>query len=119
MDITEALSGRAGLAGVQWLLLGEPALEALRGALNPLLDDGAAIGAITLQRAKFKPGRHLTTYYAVQLHGTGAAGAGTRLIEVSWTPPGAADRRGEMSEMLAMQAEAIERGLAAPFRALL
>jgi hypothetical protein len=115
MDIAEALSGRAGLAGVQWLLLEPPAHEALRGALGGLLDGSAALGAITLQRAKYKPGRYLTTYHRVELHGAG----GPYLVEVNWTPPGGADRRGEMGALLAMQAEAIDRHLAAPFRALL
>lgn len=119
MDISEALSGRAGLVGVQRLLLEPPAQEALRSALSTLLEEGASLDEIVLQRAKYKPGRHLTTYYAVQVH-TGDAGREyTRQIEVSWTPSGSADRRGEMVELLAMQAEAVERGLAAPFRALL
>ncbi|HEU5102997.1 MAG TPA: aminoglycoside phosphotransferase family protein [Roseiflexaceae bacterium] len=117
LDLQTALSGRAGLAGVQWLLLEPPAREALLGALKDMLDDGTTIGAIALQRAKYKPGRYLTTYHAVDLRG--ASGASTRLVEVNWMPPGSADPRGEREAMLAMQAEAISRGLAAPFRALL
>jgi hypothetical protein len=114
LNISTALSGNAGLAGVQWLLLEAPAHEALLGALQDVLQDGTTIGAIQLQRAKYKPGRYLTTYHAVDLHG--ASDPSTRLIEVNWLPPGSADPRGNL---LAMQAEAAERGLAEPFQALL
>ena len=110
LNISTALSGSAGLAGLHWLLLEAPAREALLGTLQGVLDDGTTIGAIRLQRAKYKPGRYLTTYHAVELHG--ANGPSTRLIEVSWLPPGSADPRGERAALLAMQAEAIERGLA-------
>jgi hypothetical protein len=113
-DLIGALSGAAGLAGVQRLLLGAPAQAALRATVAGLLDGGAALDALTLQRAKYKPGRHLTAYYAAKLRGAPA-----RPIEVSWTPPGSADRRGDMDALLAAQAEIVARGLAAPFRALL
>jgi hypothetical protein len=117
LNISAALSGSAGLAEVQWLLLGAPAHNALLGALKRVLADGTTIGAIRLQRAKYKPGRYLTTYHAVELRGIGEPS--TRLIEVSWLPPGSADPRGERAATLAMQAEATERDLAAPFQALL
>jgi hypothetical protein len=117
LNLSTALAGNAGLDGVQWLLLGAPAHDALLGALHRVLEDGTTVGAIRLQRAKYKPGRYLTTYHALELHGTGDSG--TRLIEVNWLPPGSADPRGERSAILAMQAETIERGLAAPFQALL
>jgi len=117
LDISTALSGSAGLAGVQWLLLEAPAHEALLGALKNVLENGATLGALRLQRAKYKPGRYLTTYHAVELRDAG--GASTCLIEVNWVAPGSADPRGERDAMLALQAEAIKRGLAAPFRALL
>src|SRR5689334_20484667 len=55
LDVATALSGQAGLAGLHWLLLAEPAREALREALRGMLDDGAQLGALTLQRAKYKP----------------------------------------------------------------
>ena len=117
LNIATALAGSAGLAGVQWLLLEAPAQAALLGVLKEVLEDGTTISAIRLQRAKYKSGRYLTTYHAVELHN--ANGTSTHLIEVNWLPPGRADRRGERDAMLAMQAEAIERGLTAPFRALL
>src|SRR6478672_5716846 len=103
LNISTALAGSAGLAGLHWLLLEAPAHEALLGTLNDVLDDGATIGAIRLQRAKYKPGRYLTTYHAVELRGAG--GASTRLLEVSWLPPGRADPRGDRGALLEMQAE--------------
>lgn len=117
IDLTTALAGSAGLEGVQWLLLEAPAHDALLDALKCVLEDDTTIGAIRLQRAKYKPGRYLTTYHAVELHGT--HGSSTRLIEINWLPPGSADPRGEHAATLAMQAEATERGLIAPFQALL
>lgn len=117
LNISAALSGVAGLASVQWLLLEAPAHGALLGALMRVMEDGTTISAIRLQRAKYKPGRYLLTYHAVELHNT--SGSSTRLIEVNWLPPGSADPRGERDAMRAMQAEAIERGLAAPFQMLL
>jgi len=117
LNISTALAGSAGLAGVQWLLLEAPARDALLAALKRVLESGTTIGAIRLQRAKYKPGRYLQTYYAAELHG--ANGTSTRLIEVNWLPARIADPRGERSATLAMQNEAIERGLAAPFQALL
>src|SRR5437762_2725300 len=111
LNISTALSGSAGLAGLHWLLREAPAQEALLDALKGVLEDGTTIGAIRLQRAKYKPGRYLTTYHAVELRG--ASGQSTHLIEVNWRQPGSADPRGERDALLVMQAEAIERGLAA------
>src|SRR4051812_21743364 len=104
LTISTALSGSAGLAGLHWLLLEAPAQEALLSTLQGILENGATISAIRLQRAKYKPGRYLLTYHAVELHSVG--GSSTRLIEVNWLVPGRADPRGERAAMLAMQAEA-------------
>src|SRR5919109_549774 len=66
MNISEALSGRAGIAGVQWALLGEE----------------------------------------------------SRAVVVNWTPGGG--NRASVAEAAthAMERDAVERGLAAPFRSL-
>jgi hypothetical protein len=117
MESAESLSGRAGIAGLQWLLLGVPAHETLRGALAGLLEDGAVLGEVMLQRAKYKPGRYLTTYHAAQV--VQGSATSTHLVEANWRMPGGADPRGELSELLIMQDEAGARGLASPFRALL
>jgi aminoglycoside phosphotransferase (APT) family kinase protein len=117
--VIDALWGDAGLAGVQWMLLNERPHGVLRRALESLLPDAATLGACRLHRAKYKPGRHLTTYYEVALHDPATGREGRRQIEVTWMPAGAADPRGDMAELLKMQAEAVERGLAAPFRDLM
>ena len=116
MDITTALSGQGGLAGVQWLLNEPPAREALRATLAGMLEPGTEIGAMKLDRAKYKPGRYMQAYYAVEL--IDVTGTHTRLIEVNWLPPGKPDPRGAPEMSPAMQSEIAERGLAAPFRAL-
>ena len=118
LDVTTALSGRAGLAGVQWLLLGAPAREALRGALNDMLNHDAILGAMTLQRAKYKPGRHLTAYYTVEARQPTSGPQGERHIEVIWKPTGAEDPHGDPALWQGMQAEALELGVSAPFQRL-
>jgi aminoglycoside phosphotransferase (APT) family kinase protein len=118
-DIMNALWSGAGLAGVQWMLLDEQPNDMLRQALAALLPAAAMLGACRLHRAKYKPGRHLTTYYEVELRDPATGGEHRRQVEVTWMPEGAADPRGAMAELLKMQAEAVERGLAAPFRELM
>src|SRR6266540_1810769 len=118
LDVTTALSGRAGLAGVQWLLLGAPAREALRGALNDMLNHDAILGAMTLQRAKYKPGRHLTAYYTVEARQPTSGPQGERHIEVIWKPTGAEDPHGDPALWQGMQAEALELGVSALFQRL-
>ncbi|HEU5088408.1 MAG TPA: hypothetical protein VFT99_13220, partial [Roseiflexaceae bacterium] len=118
IDHVQALSGQAGLAGIQSLMLDTSVQDRLRGALCDLLQEPYTLGEMTLQRAKYKPGRHLTTYYAVQV----AAPDDTRqsrLIEVSWRMPGSPDPRGEAGAMNAMQADARTHGCVQPFRALM
>jgi hypothetical protein len=112
LDILNALWDSAGLAGLQWALLDERPTSALIGALAALLPAASVPQAARIHRAKYKPGRYLQTYYDVALP------EGSRQVEVNWLPEGAADPRGPAGEREHMQAEALERGLAAPFRAL-
>ena len=118
LNISTALAGSAGLAGLQELLLGAPAREALRAVLASRLANRAQLGELTLQRAKYKPGRYLTCYFAAHVRDHNGHES-TRLLEATWQAPGVADRRGDRPALEAMQAEASERGLAAPFRTLL
>ncbi|HEX5690810.1 MAG TPA: aminoglycoside phosphotransferase family protein [Roseiflexaceae bacterium] len=111
-DLQQALWDSTSLAGLQWALTGERSNAALREAIAVLLPPASAPGTIRIHRAKYKPGRYLQTYYDVALPD------GNRQVEVNWLPAGAADPRGPADERQAMQAEALERGLAAPFRAL-
>ena len=117
--IADVVAGRAGLAGVQWALLGAPARRALRHALRTLLEDPGLLGPCGLRRAKYKPGRHLTAYYDVHLRSKDGTSDGVRPIEVTWVPEGTDDPRGPLPDRLHMQAEALHRGLAAPFQQLM
>jgi hypothetical protein len=110
--IFQALWDTTSLSGPQWALNDERPNLALRETLAALLPDASAPGAIRIHRAKYKPGRYLQTYYDVALP------EGNRQVEVNWLPEGAADPRGPADERQRMQAEAVERGLAAPFHAL-
>ncbi len=118
MNIADALAGRTGVAGIQWALLDPEPQLVLRRALESLLPDSAMLGACRLHRAKYKPGRYLTTYYELTLRDGATGGERRRQVEATWMPDGAADPRGDVAEQLAMQAEAEDRGLAAPFREL-
>ena len=117
MNIADALSGRAGLAGVQWALLDPQPREVLLRELGVLLEDPALLERCTLHRAKFKPGRKLTAYYDLYLRGTQGEPPHARPIAVTWEPSGVGDRPAA-PEALEMQDEARRRGLTAPFRQL-
>ena len=69
MQITEALSGSAGLEGIRWMLTGTP-LGELRRELGALLIDPGMLGPCRLRRVRFKPGR-LTANYDVHIGAPG------------------------------------------------
>jgi hypothetical protein len=118
MNIADVLAGRAGLAGVQWALR-DPAMQTvLQRVVSALLLPGYTLDLGDLHRAKYKPGRHLTAYYDLNVRDSRGATT-SRAIEVSWRPQGSADPRGELPALLAMQNAAVEAGLAAPFERLL
>jgi len=118
LNLTDALSGRAKLEGIQWLLLSAGPRRVLREQLETLLSAPASLGPCRLRRAKFKPGRKLTAYYDALVHKGGAQGYCARSVAVTWQSDGDADRGREDGDLAAMQAEAIRRGVAAPFRQL-
>ncbi|MCE7983548.1 MAG: aminoglycoside phosphotransferase family protein [Caldilinea sp. CFX5] len=115
MTIDEALSGAAGLAGVQWVLYGAPVQRALQELLATLLAPPATVRACRLLRAKVKPGRKLTAYYEVELAGQSDAPPQPRAIAVTWTVQPAQTAL----PVSTMEAVALESGVAAPFRRLL
>src|SRR5205807_97221 len=65
----EALWGSAGLQGLQEFLVGPAGQQLLRWALGSLLERGDRLGSCRLLRAKFKPGRKLSTYYDAEIRG--------------------------------------------------
>jgi len=116
VNIADALSGSAGLAGVQWALLGPEPRELLLHELSALLEDPRLPIACDLHRAKYKPGRKLTAYYDLRLGENGAAQR-SRPIAVTWEPPAnigqpAAPELQQLQELIS------QRGLATPFRRL-
>jgi hypothetical protein len=98
-NIADTLSGRAGLAGIQWLLLDTELHEALRQALASLLPSADMLGRCRLYRAKYKPGRYLTAYYEASARGAATGQDIARQVEVTWAPLGSKDRRGASCEM--------------------
>jgi len=120
MTIDDALSGEAGLAGVQWVLYGVPAQQALQETITTLLAPPFVVRAWRLLRAKAKPGRKLTAYYEVDLVGGASESNQQRTIAVTWTAPqGTQSMPGETLSISAMEAEALAAGVATPFRRLL
>jgi thiamine kinase-like enzyme len=130
MELSEILAGRAGLAGVQWALTGQPARAALRGLLNSLLS-GAELGPCRLRRAKYKLDRYLTAYYDVTLHsrdghhpgdgGNGSPVPSTTLVRpiaLTWALPKETGAPGLPSDPASVQGEAFSRGLLRPFQQL-
>jgi hypothetical protein len=113
-ETTRAIRGDSGLAGVQWLLSGAEPQAVLRRALGALLPDPTLLGDARLHRAKYKPGRHLTTYYEVSVKAP-AGGEMIRQIEVIWLPEGAPSPHGAAGSQLPMEDEAQRLGEVAPF----
>lgn len=116
MDLSDLLSGNAGLTGIQTLLRGRQARQVLRARLAALLPEAEWLGACCLRREKLKPSRKLTAYYDVFLRSRATHKPNVRPIAVTWTR---AERdQAPEDEAIEMQNEAAERGLAAPFRQL-
>ncbi|PYU09158.1 MAG: hypothetical protein DMG29_20320 [Acidobacteria bacterium] len=118
MNLADALSGRAKLEGIQWVLLSAAPRRVLRDQLKALLSAPNMLGPCRLRRARFKPGRKITAYYDVLVHIEGTEGYSARPITVTWGSDGQADWRQGGDDLAEMQAEALRQGMAAPFRQL-
>lgn len=119
MNIDEVLSGRAGAQGIRWLLLSSTAKKALADQLRALLPDGAVVRECCLQEVRFKPGRKITAYYDVSVSPVDSEGLQVRPVAVTWEQNGRARWPEEKAALARMQAEAVRRGVAAPFERLL
>src|SRR2546422_1083596 len=77
VNLADALSGRARLEGVQWMLRSGAPRRALRRELSALLPAPGMLGPCQLTYARFGPGRKLTAYYdaLVRVEGTGGYSA--------------------------------------------
>src|SRR5574341_174786 len=63
MNQEDILSGKAGLAGIQWVLNGQSSRRRLRSETEGMLRPGYRAGTFHLTRAKFKPDRKLLVYF--------------------------------------------------------
>lgn len=108
MKIEDVLGGLGGITEVQQVLSGEGHRAVLRDALRSMLPSGYPLGSCRLRRAKFRTARRLAASYDVRV------GDDLRPIAVIWAP--AVDVVGP--ELSRMEAEAVDRGVAAPFRRL-
>jgi hypothetical protein len=117
-DLSDALSGHGKLQELQRVLRSGRPREALRDLLKALLPVPAMLGPCRLKRAKFKPGRKLTNYYDAVVRMGGGDGYCVRPIAVTWRCDGEAAPLRENDGADEMQAEALHRGVAAPFRQL-
>ena len=118
MNLADALSGRAKLEGIQWMLRSGAPRRALRRELNALLPAPDILGPCQLRYARFGPGRKLTAYYDALVHIEGTKGYCSRPVAVTWGSDGDADRHYGTADLAGIQAEAVSHGVAAPFRQL-
>jgi len=110
----EVLSGRAGLAGVQWLLDSPGQRRILRHQIQAMLLPQARVVRCMLRRARFRPGRKLKGFYDALIQTNRDEAHCTRPIAVTWTPDVGGDRSRDAG-VIELQAEARRRKVAAPF----
>jgi hypothetical protein len=118
LNLADALSERATLEGVQWLLRGVGPRRAVREQLQALLPAPATLGPCRLRQVTFKPGHRLTAHWDALVRMAGTEGHRARAVAVTWRLGGDADRRPEGHDLARVQTEALRRGVAAPFRRL-
>ncbi len=93
MNLADALSGRAKLEGIRWMLGsgGAPRI-ALRRELCALLPAPDMLGRCQLRYARFAPGGKLTAYYDAHVRIEGTERYCTRPVAVTWGSDGDADQ---------------------------
>jgi hypothetical protein len=105
--------GRGGSRAVREALAGDAARRQLAGTVGAMLEPGWTVGSCSLYRAKLKPGRKLSGWYRIELRD--AAGRRCeRHVAAAWLAGGPPEDDG----VARVEAEASERGLAAPFHRL-
>ena len=118
MNLVDALSGHAKLEGIRWMLRSGAPRRALRRELCALLATPDMLGPCHLRYARFGPGRELTAHYDALVPIEGTAGYSARPVAVTWSLEGDADWPPASDDPAQIQAEAVRRGVAAPFRQL-
>ena len=118
MNLADALAGHDKLEGIRWMLCSGAPRRALRRELRALLPAPDMLGPCRLRYARFGPDRKLTAHYDALLHMEGTGRYCARPVAVTWRLDGGADGRPGGHDVAEMQAEALRRGVAAPFRQL-
>src|SRR5438128_3441575 len=118
VNLVDALSGRAKLEGIQWMLRSGAPRRGLRRELSALLPAPDMLGPCQLRYARFGPGRKLTAYYDALVHIEGTKRYCARPVAVTWGSDGDADQHHRTADLAEIQAEAVCHGVAAPFRQL-
>ena len=117
MHIADALSGSAGLEGIRWMLTRAP-LRALRHELAALLTDPGMLGSCYLRRVRFKPGHKLIAYYDATIRVAGNRRDSFRPVFVVWGSYKDGAQSTVTADRTEMEAEAVRRGVSAPFKKL-
>jgi hypothetical protein len=110
------LSGKAGLAGIQWALKSRPARELLRQEVRNMLNPAYRPGPFQLTRAKYKPARKLSAYYTFIATNPGSLEKKITPLAVTWEEQFKPIPQSD--PLLQMEQEVRERGLAVPYRKL-
>jgi aminoglycoside phosphotransferase (APT) family kinase protein len=118
VNLADALSWRAKLDGIRWLLCGGPSRGALRRELGALLPAPEMLGPCRLRYARLGPGRRLTGYYDALIHVEGAERDCARPVAVTWGSDGDPDPPHGPADLAAIEAAAARHEVAAPFRQL-
>jgi hypothetical protein len=109
MKQEDILSGKAGLAGIQWTLNGQSSRRQLRGEVEKMLLPGFRAGPFHLTRAKFKPGRKLLAYFTVPV--IDAAGQARQSVQLAVTWHNVLDGTSSTDGRDQLQEEANQAGL--------
>ncbi len=123
MNLTETLSGSAGAAGLRALLLAPKTRNALQAELGLFLSDPWKIAECHLGSARFRltPDAKLTASFEVEVRHEVSGASEARAIAVTWKRAwiGKLSAKPLPAAEAGIQAEALQRGLAAPFEQLI
>ncbi len=120
MELREnAASGRAGMAGLRWLLLGPESRRVVRHRLQSMLFDPLILGLCHLRHARFRltPDAKLAAYYQADIGAPCFSGNGDRAIAVTWKTKWIGEDRPILGAG-SLEREALGREIAPPFRRL-
>jgi hypothetical protein len=109
MNRENVLSGKAGLAGVQWLLNGQSSRRQLRDDVQRMLQTDYHLGTFHLTRAKFKPERKLSAYFTFPALDAGDRVCQSVHLAVDWQKN--VDREQDVQGWSHLQEEANRSGL--------